>query len=919
MLCDTCHGSSVNMTHVNGAVSWKMNRANPVVGANATYNNASSGAIIGLAPRNNGTNYQSCDNVYCHSSAQSGDGTGAPSYKTPRWGGAAFGCDGCHQNMATDGSPTGSHLKHANTTSGMNVPCGYCHQDGGDGTAIHADGSVFVNFTSYISGTYNVTGGAPYLTGIQKVSGSASFGTCSATFCHGTAASPAWGTVGTLACNACHSAKVDDISWSGRHKTHYNYSTMPTSYTQTVTDLSTTNKYRFNCAHCHDDNVARHSLKPASANSAARVFFGISTATPAASSKRGTYVPGAPQGATDNGFKFTAGSCNTSYCHSNGQGGAPKLTTLTWVTTPTAGSNCLYCHDGKRTSITTPTTLSGKHDKHMNYSTNTFMGRGNGFNCADCHARVITNTNNLTIANKGRHVNALLDYSGARSGKNYDGTSKICSNVYCHSNGNPNAIVFVSMTGSKIWTSVTGTINTCNKCHGRTTTTGYPDYANGGADTATSNLHDGHMQGLTDTTACADCHRKTAETAVPNRFRPYSTTHLSGGPNVVFNKTKTYIGNNANVATAGFRVTCSNIVCHGQGAPVWGTSTTANTCQKCHGDRNAAFLTFSSPQVAPGYNGTGTDTSMVKSAATDVRVGAHQRHLVSSAISAPVKCGECHVPVTNVRSGNHWNYSTATMTFSGRATASAHVPTVSRSGGIISCSATYCHTGKYDSGSAMTPLWNNTGLVNESGATVAECTKCHAMPPSGYANHPAALSGSAAISTIYGACGSCHTTLSNAATNVGDVFTTAGKLLHVNGSIQYVANCNSCHAYDLTDGGTTWNPALSGGSGSGAHIKHLVFIKSRLGIVNLTATGQTFGVGEPAGVCGTCHTNTLAQHDNGSRQITFGAGGATPNTMGAGYGNSMSLVFGGGSPAYEGVGKTCSNLSCHYFVTPSWY
>jgi len=190
------------------------------------------------------------------------------------------------------------------------------------------------------------------------------------------------------------------------------------------------------------------------------------------------------------------------------------------------------------------------------------------------------------------------------------------------------------------------------------------------------------------------------------------------------------------------------------------------------------------------------------------------------------------------------------------------------------------------------------------------------MPPSGYSSHPAALSSSAAISTIYAACGGCHNNLSSSATNVGNAFNS--KALHVNGTINFVANCDACHAYDLTGGGTTWTPALSGGAGTGAHIKHIAFIKSRLSIVSLTATGQTFGVGQPAGVCGTCHTNTGSEHDNGSRQITFGAGGTT-NTMGAGYSGSMSLLFGGTNPAFSSGPKSCSNISCHYFTTPSWY
>gem|GEM_PF-1155430 len=795
LTCDTCHGPVMdNGTHVNGQVTWHLDHTNPLVGDGATYNNLSSGALAGPAPRLNGSDYRTCNTFYCHSNVQGTTGTGTPTaYGSPRWGtdNATLTCASCHKNMATDGTATGSHVKHANTTTGMGVACGYCHQDAGSGTVLHADGAVYVNFTSYIGGSYSV--GTPLNTGMNKTSGSAAYGTCSATFCHGTNASPAWGSPGPLACNTCHGAKVDSPNWSGRHNTHYNYSTAPTTYTQIVTDLSTTNKYRFNCAHCHDDNVAKHSLKPQSANSAARVFFGISSATPAASSKRGTYSYGATANSkTDNGFKYTAGSCNTSYCHSNGAGGAPKVTFLNWTTRPTAGSNCAFCHDTKSTSATA-STLSGKHDKHMNPTNNAMIGTGNGFNCVDCHARTITNSNNIVVANKAKHVNALLDYSGAKANKNYNSTTKQCSNVYCHSNGNPNALVFVSMTGSKVWNG-SGTITTCNKCHGRGNSLGYPDYANGGANTATSNLHPGHLSGMTDTLACSDCHRKTSDTLVANKFRPYSTTHLSGGTNVNFNTAKAYIGTKATVATAGFQVTCSQIVCHGQGTPVWGTSTTANQCQKCHGDRSTAFGTFSSPQVAPGYNGTGTDTSMVNAAPTSPRVGAHQRHLVSNAITTPVKCGECHVSVTNIRAGNHWNYSTATLTFNGRATAQSHVPSISgRTNGAIQCNNTFCHSGKYNSGSTIAPFWNMTGLVKETANRVDQaCNKCHAMPPAAVGSHSGyTLNASDTMATVAATCGGCHNNLNPAATNVGNVFLDKSK--HINGTIEG-GNCLGCHA-----------------------------------------------------------------------------------------------------------------------------
>jgi hypothetical protein len=144
------------------------------------------------------------------------------------------------------------------------------------------------------------------------------------------------------------------------------------------------------------------------------------------------------------------------------------------------------------------------------------------------------------------------------------------------------------------------------------------------------------------------------------------------------------------------------------------------------------------------------------------------------------------------------------------------------------------------------------------------------------------------------------------------------KSLHMNGSINVTSDCNGCHKYDVT--GT--NPWLNTSGTDLAHYKHITFIKGRLGYGALATTGQTFGSSaESVAVCGTCHTNTLAQHNDGVKQITFGAGGTT-YTMGAGTANSMSLVFGGSNPVANGttgVNITCSNLMCHYATTPNWY
>lgn len=423
------------------------------------------------------------------------------------------------------------------------------------------------------------------------------------------------------------------------------------------------------------------------------------------------------------------------------------------------------------------------------------------------------------------------------------------------------------------------------------------------------------MTGLASTTVCAECHRKTGDATAANKFRAYSSLHLNGIMEVNLDKTKSYIGSNAASVTAGNQVTCSTLLCHGQGAPVWGASSTAATCQKCHGSKSLAFATYTSPQVAPGVSG-GTDTTMTKAAATDPRVGAHASHLSTGVLGATVKCRDCHVPVTAVRAATHWNYTTATITFSSRASDYSHTPSVARSGGIIQCSNVACHSGKYNSGTMTSPSWNSTTVVNETGTTVGDCVACHAMPPSGYASHPAALSNSAAISTIYAACGGCHSNLSNSATNVSNVF--VDKTLHINGAINAVGGaCNGCHSYDTTDWATaTHNFGNTiAKEGIGAHAKHIAYLKTR-NSVGLNASSDTFGGAAFMATCGVCHSGNGADHSMGDssqpRNINFG--GSTARIFGAG-----PMTYNGASNTSSSVNpKTCFSTDCHYKVTPVW-
>lgn len=344
-------------------------------------------------------------------------------------------------------------------------------------------------------------------------------------------------------------------------------------------------------------------------------------------------------------------------------------------------------------------------------------------------------------------------------------------------------------------------------------------------------------------------------------------------------------------------------------------------CNFCHGDSSvqtqptaANRYVVAPPLNAAGVTGTITGIGLVSN---DPKVGAHQTHVrylngFSNYSTYDYRCEGCHGTLpTNT---SHMNGSSP-MAFQGLAVRGGMSPTFN--GTNLTCTNTYCHnpagTGgtlaAANAGSAIFPSWTSASYISDGGKTDANCNKCHKSPGAvGFS-----YQGSHSQSTVVGYdCSGCHG-------HNGDSSGPVGKR-HMDGIRSADGNCNSCHAYDTN--GSNWLPNLSGGSGAGVHAVHINFIKSRLSIATLTPTGQTFGTGEPKGVCGTCHTNTNtpAEHTTtggGVRNINFGD---SSYTMGSGYGASMSLLFGSnGSPTFSGAAKSCSNLACHYYTTPSWY
>jgi len=557
----------------------------------------------------------------------------------------------------------------------------------------------------------------------------------------------------------------------------------------------------------------------------------------------------------------------------------------------------------------------GSHARHAGYSTSSAK-REYVYACSRCHP-----TAGYTNAHQSGYKNitgSSLPGNRYSAGKSIANTNSPvfgnCSNITCHSSGRA-----VGM-GQAQYSSVRwGGTKNCLGCHGgRTSATGAP--ARSIANFTLSTSHSQHLKynGTTEIN-CQMCHSKTATDAATLKSYSGVLKHANGVRNVTF--TGITYGSytsykSTEVGSAGNTKTCNNVSCHGgRSRSAWSASTTnnSNACVHCHGVDGSTSLRADKYNAAPGWGGTGTSTDQV-SANTDIRVGAHFVHL-SSVYMKKLKCNECHTVPATPFSGTHMatpRYNSQTLTFAQASTATKNsvVPAFSAGTPVAAatCTTTFCHGSSMPkgdtSGTDESPTWNANLTTGTPGA--AECARCHGNPPT--AGTTAAVHSGKAATT---SCVTCHAMVVNASGAI------INKSLHSNGSVNVTSDCNGCHKYDVT--GT--NPWLNTSGTDLAHYKHITFIKNRIGYGALAVTGQTFAVGESAAVCGTCHTNTLAQHNNGSKQITFGAGGTT-YTMGAGTASSMSLLFGGSNPSASGttgVNITCSNLMCHFAATPNWY
>lgn len=352
---------------------------------------------------------------------------------------------------------------------------------------------------------------------------------------------------------------------------------------------------------------------------------------------------------------------------------------------------------------------------------------------------------------------------------------------------------------------VNGTVEyapaSCTTCHGSGDDPAPPVDTHGNVATTFVGVgaHQAHLgtNPIGRPLACAECHPVPDKVDAPG--------HVNGTTEVVLSSVGTSGGHDMAHYDAAAR-TCTDTWCHGSGmtghaaSPEW-TSSGPLPCDSCHGNPPAA----PHPQMAecsichaavvnddnvtikdPGLHVDGHVDVMVEQSCTGCHggknpappvdtsghtnttapgVGAHQTHVLGTARSRPVPCGECHlVPKSTLDPGHVDTARPAEVNLTGAAQAFGGAPTYT--GGT--CRDTSCHGAVFpdgnDSGGTHTvPTWTKVD------GTQASCGSCHALPPP--APHP--------VASLNPVCSKCHEDIAP------DNLTFVRPELHVNGEVTF--------------------------------------------------------------------------------------------------------------------------------------
>ncbi len=461
--------------------------------------------------RTPGFGYASCTTSYCHSNSGPNGSTRIYPAVAPMWGGAKLSCGSCHQDMSTSLLATGSHLAHSSSarTTGGQYGCEMCHTGYTDSTvttATHVDQKVNLGFS--VPGTYSKS--APIASG-------STFGTCSATVCHGSATAMPWG--GTLhsttdQCAKCHAGPATGgLFYSTSFPTKQTSNTDAKAGAHTAHLTSTfIGGVTLTCTDCHA-NVTLKS--PGHMNGSTEVVWS-SLAT-----NNGALTP-----------SYTAGRCDNTYCHGAGLAGgttagrspswnAPFLST---TLTPEACGTChgfppaTTSHIGLQAPTGFPATSCGCHP--------TFNPVGSAY------------ANIFKVGSKGeKHIDGKVDGDGNCNA--------------CH--GYPPANKRFKGTHNN-WSSAR-----------------QESYSgSGGAHTVAGHVPPTAMPGQ-EWSNCNKCHNPADHVIAPLEFKPSKNIKVRIDSRVRFANVPSMGKYSSNRLDGAAHVpgNCSNVACHFQRTPKW--------------------------------------------------------------------------------------------------------------------------------------------------------------------------------------------------------------------------------------------------------------------------------------------------------------------------------------------------------------
>jgi predicted CxxxxCH...CXXCH cytochrome family protein len=604
---------------------------------------------------------KTCSDISCHG--------GVGSF-TQTWGtGLTPNCLGCHGNNLASGVPiaSGQHPAHINNAGvlGANYSCTECHAK-----TINPDERSFAFPANHGNGYKNFSG--------VRAGGDSSYttatGVCSATYCHtdgkGTqkmTAANGWKAGSTLDCRGCHGTDAAPAFASAAGEPNYANAGANQPRANSHQKHVGTSGQAATCVFCHGTTVT-------------------SSGTAIIGNHTDRVITVAAGGSKS--FAWTEGTktCATISCHGSGSPSAQWGQTLP--------ADCTGCHGGAAGSGSAIST--NQHPAHINNAG--ILGTNIG--CVACHANTVSNT--TTIGTAAMHANGLANYSGAFGGKN----KAACNAAYCHSNGKGTAGAAVS------WT--TGPALGCNGCHGLTTTSGAPDYPNGGAAAYLANSHLAHttkIAGSMGAASCAICHNNTVTTS--GTAIKAGSAHLNGGlPDVNFNP-----GREATAVWNGVAKTCSTITCHGGANATWGDPNSAG-CQVCHGVLSGAHTAHVNNFMALGPNVYG-NFSANRSTGTVYRFGCANCHPTDI---AKHQNGLVDVTLNRNKAGGGYLNSLNTLVESDTAGYTKNSPS------DFTCEAAYCHSSgkslsQIDTDYRQSPNWYGGAYSGN------KCGMCHDNPP----------------------------------------------------------------------------------------------------------------------------------------------------------------------------------------------